>query len=47
MRNIQPALTVHLAQFAALLRERRVVIAFHERALFEYLTLELSPAWDT
>jgi hypothetical protein len=21
------------------------VIAFHERALFDYLTLELSPAW--
>jgi exonuclease SbcC len=41
---------VHVAQFAALLRtlarehERRIVIAVHERALFEYLTLELSPA---
>jgi len=41
---------VHVAQFAALLRtlareqERRVVIAVHERALFEYLALELSPA---
>jgi exonuclease SbcC len=41
---------VHVAQFAALLRtlskehQRRVVIAVHERALFEYLALELSPA---
>jgi hypothetical protein len=41
VRNIQPALTVHIAQFAALLRDRQVVIAFHERALFDYLTLEL------
>ena len=37
MRNTQPALTVHIAQFAALLRDRQVVIAFHERALFDYL----------
>ena len=42
---------VHIAQFAALLRTfskglgRQVVIAVHERALFEYLTLELSPAF--
>jgi DNA repair protein SbcC/Rad50 len=42
---------VHVAQFAALLRtfvrghERQVVIAVHERALFEYLKLELSPAF--
>lgn len=41
---------VHVAQFAALLRtlarqqERRIVIAVHERALFDYLALELSPA---
>jgi DNA repair protein SbcC/Rad50 len=41
---------VHVTQFVALLRTlardhgRRVVIAVHERALFEYLTLELSPA---
>ena len=41
MRNTQPALTVHIAQFAALLRDRQVVIALHERALFDYLTLEL------
>ena len=40
---------VHVAQFAALLRalardhERRIVIAVHDRALFEYLMLELSP----
>ncbi|TBB21313.1 hypothetical protein ELH51_05735 [Rhizobium ruizarguesonis] len=42
---------VHVAQFAALLRslskgmDRQVVIAVHERALFDYLTLELSPAF--
>lgn len=42
---------VHIAQFAALLRTlakglgRQVVIAVHERALFDYLTLELSPAF--
>lgn len=42
---------VHIAQFAALLRTfskglgKQVVIAVHERALFEYLTLELSPAF--
>ncbi len=40
---------VHVAQFAALLRtlvrqDRRLIIAVHERALFEYLALELSPA---
>lgn len=42
---------VHIAQFAALLRslakgmKRQVIIAVHERALFDYLTLELSPAF--
>jgi exonuclease SbcC len=42
---------VHIAQFAALLRTlskqttRQVVIAVHERSLFDYLTLELSPAF--
>lgn len=42
---------VHIAQFAALLRTfskglgKQLVIAVHERALFEYLTLELSPAF--
>ena len=41
---------VHVAQFAGLLRilskrlDRQVVIAVHERELFEYLALELSPA---
>jgi len=41
---------IHVSQFAALLRmltqqhQRRLVIAVHERALFEYLALELSPA---
>ena len=43
---------VHVAQFAALLRvlskrhDRQVVIAVHERELFEYLALELSPAYE-
>ncbi len=42
---------VHIAQFAALLRtlakgmNRQVILAVHERALFDYLTLELSPAF--
>jgi exonuclease SbcC len=42
---------VHIAQFAALLRtlaksmERQLIVAVHERALFDYLTLELSPAF--
>jgi exonuclease SbcC len=41
---------VHIAQFAALLRtiskglNKQVILAVHERALFDYLTLELSPA---
>ena len=40
---------VHVAQFAAVLRTlsrehgRRVVIAVHERALFDYLALEVEP----
>ncbi len=43
---------VHIAQFAALLRilakhhERQLVLAVHERELFEYLALELSPAFE-
>ena len=47
---IQSMDEVHVAQFAGLLRtlsrqlDRQVVIAVHERALFEYLRLELSPA---
>lgn len=42
---------VHVAQFAALLRTlskehgRQIIIAVHERQLFEYLKLELSPAF--
>ena len=42
---------VHVAQFAGLLRVlskhhgRQTVVAVHERALFEYLALELSPAF--
>jgi exonuclease SbcC len=42
---------VHIAQFAALLRtlkqkQRQVIIAVHDRQLFEYLALELSPAFN-
>ncbi|MFC8521473.1 AAA family ATPase [Pseudarthrobacter sp. NPDC057230] len=43
---------VHVAQFAALVRllskqnERQVIIAVHERELFDYLALELSPAYE-
>ena len=43
---------VHIAQFAALLRtlskgmNRQLIVAVHERALFDYLTLELSPAFS-
>jgi exonuclease SbcC len=43
---------VHIAQFAALLRtlskqmQRQVVVAVHERSLFDYLALELSPAFE-
>jgi DNA repair protein SbcC/Rad50 len=43
---------VHVSQFAALLRTltkqygRQLVIAVHERPLFEYLTLELSPSQE-
>lgn len=42
---------VHIAQFAALLRTlskehgRQIMIAVHDRQLFEYLRLELSPAF--
>lgn len=42
---------VHIAHFAALLRtlskehRRQVIIAVHDRQLFEYLRLELSPAF--
>ena len=43
---------VHIAQFAGLVRvlskrhNRQVVLAVHERELFDYLTLELSPAYE-
>lgn len=43
---------VHIANFAALLRtlskehKRQVVVAVHDRQLFEYLRLELSPAYQ-
>lgn len=42
---------MHIAQFAALLRTlakvegRQVIVAVHERPLFDYLALELSPAF--
>lgn len=42
---------LHIAQFAALLRtlakgeNRQIIIAIHEKQLFDYLTLELSPAF--
>lgn len=43
---------VHISQFAALLRmvskglNRQIILAVHDRALFDYLTLELSPAFE-
>ena len=43
---------VHITQFAALLRTiskghgRQIVMAVHDRPLFEYLALELSPAFN-
>ncbi|MFJ2620147.1 AAA family ATPase [Glutamicibacter sp. NPDC087344] len=43
---------VHISQFAALIRliskqnNRQVILAVHERELFDYLALELSPAFD-
>lgn len=49
---IQSMDEVHIAQFAALIRVlskhhgRQVIIAVHERELFQYLALELSPAFD-
>lgn len=42
---------LHIAQFAALLRtlakreNRQIVVAIHEKPLFDYLVLELSPAF--
>ncbi len=43
---------VHITQFAALLRTlaktraRQIILAVHDRALFDYLSLELSPAFE-
>jgi exonuclease SbcC len=42
---------VHIAQFAALLRSlkregRQVILAVHDRQLFDYLALELSPTFN-
>jgi NAD(P)-dependent dehydrogenase (short-subunit alcohol dehydrogenase family) len=45
VRHIQQHSQVRIARFAALLRDRQVVIAVHERALFDYLEVELSPAF--
>ncbi|MEI9413052.1 AAA family ATPase [Mesorhizobium salmacidum] len=48
---IQSMDDVHIAHFAALLRtlskehHRQIVVAVHDRQLFEYLRLELSPAF--
>ncbi|SAI65561.1 chromosome segregation protein [Bordetella ansorpii] len=48
---IQSMDDVHIAQFAALLRTlakgmgRQLIVAVHERALFDYLSLELSPSF--
>ena len=42
MRNIQPALTVHIAQFAALLRDRQVVPKIRRR-----LTVIVAPEPDS
>ena len=42
---------LHIAQFAALLRTlaktegRQILVAIHEKPLFDYLKLELSPAF--
>jgi exonuclease SbcC len=50
---IQSMDEVHIAQLAALLRtlskvhHRQVILAVHEKPLFDYLTLELSPAFPT
>lgn len=44
---------IHIAQFAALLRtlsrqaHRQTIIAVHEKSLFDYLALELSPAHES
>lgn len=49
--SVQSMDEVHIAQFAALLRTlskahgRKVIIAVHDRSLFDYLALELSPAF--
>jgi DNA repair protein SbcC/Rad50 len=43
---------VHITQFAALLRmlartqARQIILAVHDRSLFDYLSLELSPAFE-
>lgn len=49
---IQSMDEVHISQFAGLVRVlskrhgRQIILAVHERELFRYLTLELSPAFD-
>ncbi len=50
--SVQSMDEVHIAQFAALLRTlskehgRQILIAVHDRPLFDYLALELSPAFQ-
>jgi hypothetical protein len=53
LRNVyRAAYTAAIAQFTALLRTlskghgRQIILAMHERSLFEYLALELSPAFS-
>ena len=49
---IQSMDEVHISQFAALLRTlskqhgRQIIISVHEKPLFDYLSLELSPAFE-
>jgi len=50
--SVQSMDDVHISQFAALLRTLaktralQIILAVHDRTLFEYLTLELSPAFE-
>jgi hypothetical protein len=46
VRNIHPAVTVHIAQFATLLRDRQMVTAFDKQALFGCLRPGLSRAFS-
>jgi exonuclease SbcC len=49
--RVQSMDDVHITQFAALLRTlkregRQVILAVHDRQLFDYLALELGPAFN-